>query len=283
MSLQTKWRTIGFATKKQNVKIFDRFRSASDHYFRKKSDFYKTMKKEIDRNIEMKKALVDKAESMKNSTDWKETTKGFIEIQNEWKKIGPVGRKHSEILWKQFIAACDYFFDRKNKEASSQKSEEHENLEAKKAVIVKIKSIDVNLPEEEALALFRGYLSEWNSIGYVPFKEKDKLHKSFRDVVDKQFDRLKVNERDRRIQQYRSSLTEIAGTGKNKLYNERDKLMRMYDRMKNELQTYENNIGFISSKGGDGLLKEMDRKIARLREEMEVVVKKIEAIDENLE
>jgi hypothetical protein len=283
MSLQTKWRTIGFATKKQNVKIFDSFRAASDHYFNKKSEFYKSMKKEIDKNIEMKKALVEKAESMKNNDDWKETTKGFIEIQNEWKKIGPVGRKYSETLWKQFISACDYFFVRKNKEASSQKSEEHVNLETKKALIEKIKSIDVTLPEEEALALFRGYLSEWNSIGYVPFKEKDRLHKLFRDVVDKQFDRLKVNERDRRIQQFRSSLTEIAGSGKNKLYNERDKLMRTFDRMKNELQTYENNIGFISSKGGDGLLKEMDRKINRLRDEMEVVVKKIEAIDENLE
>ena len=283
MALQTKWRSIGFATKKQNVKIFDRFRAASDHYFNKKSEFYKSMKKEIDRNIEMKKALVEKAESMKNSVDWKETTKGFIEIQNEWKKIGPVGRKYSDTLWKQFIASCDYFFERKNKESSSQKSEEHENLEAKRALIEKIKSIDENLPEEEALALFRGYLSDWNSVGYVPFKEKDRLHKTFRDVVDKQFDRLKVNERDRRIQQFRSSLTEVTGPGKTKLYNERDKLMRTYDRMKIDLQTYENNVGFISSKGGGGLLKEMDRKIARLREDMEVVVKKIEAIDENLE
>jgi len=282
IDLKAKWRTIGFATKKQNVKIFERFRAASNNYFNKKSEFYKSMKKEIDKNIELKKALVEKAESMKTSDDWKETTKGFIEIQNEWKKIGPVGRKYSESLWKQFIGACDYFFERKNKEATSQKSEEYENLELKKSMIEKIESIDVNLPEDEALVLFRGYLAEWNSIGYVPFKEKDKLHKLFRDVVDKQFDRLKVNERDRRIQQFRSSLTDMAGSGK-KLYNERDKLMRTFDRMKNELQTYENNIGFISSKGGDGLLKEMDRKITHLRDEMEVVVKKIEAIDENFE
>jgi len=285
MVLQTKWRTIGFATKKQNVKIFERFRAACDNYFNKKSEFYKSIKQEMDKNLEMKKALVEKAETLKDSTEWKEATKAFVEIQNEWKKIGPVARKHSEVIWKQFIAACDYFFEQKNKETSSQKTEENENFEAKKALIEKINTIDENLSNEEALTLLRGYISEWNNIGFVPFREKDKLYKSFREASDKQFDRLKVNERDRRIQQYRSNITELAGAGKNKLFNERDKLMRIYERMKNELQTYENNIGFfnISSKGGDGLVKEMDRKIARLKEEMEVVVKKIEAIDENLD
>ena len=285
ISLQTKWRTIGFATKRQNIKIFERFRTACDNYFNKKSDFYKSIKQEMDKNFELKKALIEKAESMKDSTDWKETTKAYIEIQNEWKKIGPVARKYSEPIWRQFISVCDYFFERKNKEASSQKTEEIENLEAKKAIIEKIITIDENLTDEESLNLLRNYISEWNNIGFVPFREKDKLYKSFREAVDKQFDKLKVNERDRRIQQYRSNLTEISGTGKNKLFNERDKLMRIYERMKNELQTYENNIGFfnISSKGGDGLKKEMDRKIAHLKEEMEVVVKKIEAIDENLD
>ena len=285
MVLQTKWRTIGFATKKQNVKIFERFRAACDNYFNKKSEFYKSIKQEMDKNLEMKKALVEKAETLKDNTDWKETTKAFVEIQNEWKKIGPVARKHSEVIWKQFIAACDYFFEQKNKEVSSQKTEEVENLEAKKALIEKINSIDEKLPDEEALVILRGYISEWNNIGFVPFREKDKLYKAFREASDMQFDRLKVNERDRRMQQYRSNITELAGSGKNKLFNERDKLMRIYERMKNELQTYENNIGFfnISSKGGDGLVKEMDRKIARLKEEMEVVVKKIEAIDENLD
>ena len=285
MSLQSKWRTIGFATKKQNVKIFERFRAACDNYFNKKSEFYKSIKQDMDKNLELKKALVEKVESMKESTDWKETTKAFVEIQSEWKKIGPVARKHSEAIWKQFIAACDYFFEQKNKEVSSQKSEENENLEAKKALIEKINTIDESLADEESLALLRGYISEWNNIGFVPFREKDKIYKSFRDATDKQFDRLKVNDRDRRVQQFRSNLTEIAGGSKNKLYNERDKHMRIYERMKSELQTYENNIGFfnISSKGGDGLLKEMDRKIARLKEEMEIMVKKIEAIDENLD
>jgi hypothetical protein len=285
VALQAKWRTIGFATRKHNMKVFERFRLACGNYFKKKGEFYKSVKREMDKNLELKKALIEKAEAMKNSTDWKETAKAFIEIQSEWKKIGPVAHKHVESMWKQFIAACDYFFEKKNGEKSSQKTEENDNLEAKRALIEKINTIDEELSSDDALSLLRQYISEWNSIGFVPFKEKDRLYKLFREAVDKQFDRLKVNERDRRIQQYRSNLTELAGTSKNKLYGERDRLMRVYERMKSELQTYENNIGFfnVSSKGGDGLVKEMDRKIVRLREEMEVIVKKIEAIDENLE
>ena len=285
IALQSKWRTIGFATKKLNVKIFERFRVACDNYFSRKSEFYKSIKQDMDKNLELKKALIEKAESMKDSADWKETTKAFVELQSEWKKVGPVARKHSEVIWKQFIAACDYFFENKNKEVSSQKSEEVENLEAKKVLIEKINAIDESLSDDEALTILRGYIADWNNVGFVPFKEKDKLYKLFREASDKQFDRLKVNERDRRVQQFRTNLTELAGAGKNKLYNERDKLMRIYERMKGELQTYENNIGFfnISSKGGDGLMKEMGRKIARLKEEMEVIVKKIEAIDENLD
>jgi hypothetical protein len=285
MALQAKWRTIGFATRKQNVKIFERFRAACDNYFNKKGEFYKSVKQEMDKNLELKRALIEKAEVMKNSTDWKEATKVFVELQNEWKKIGPVARKYSDTIWKQFISACDYFFEKKNGEKTSQKSGENDNMNAKRTLIENINAIGDDLSGEDALSLLRKYISEWNNIGFVPFKEKDRLYKLFREAVDKQFDRLKVNERDRRIQQYRSNLTELSGASKNKLYSERDKLMRVYEKIKNELQTYENNIGFfnISSKGGDGLVKEMDRKIIRLKEEMEVIVKKIEAIDENLE
>ncbi|MDR1380079.1 MAG: DUF349 domain-containing protein, partial [Tannerella sp.] len=284
IAIQKKWRTIGYVTRKQNVKIFERFRTACDGYFKRRGEYYKSAKQEMDRNLELKKALLKKAESMKDNTDWKETTKAFVEIQSEWKSIGPVSHKYSETMWKQFIAACDYFFEQKNEKVSSHKSEESDNLEAKKSLIEKINAIDESLDSEEALSILRGYISEWGAIGFVPFREKDRLHKLFREAVDHQFDRLKVNERDRRVQQFRSNLSDL-GTSKNKLYGERDKLMRIYERMKSELQTYENNIGFfnISSKGGDGLVKEMDRKIVRLKEEMDVVVKKIEAIDENLE
>jgi len=283
-SLQAKWRSTGFASKRQNSKVSERFRTASNNFFNKKMEFYKTIKKEIDQNYDLKKALVEKAESLKNSDNWKETAKEFVELQNEWKKIGHTGRKYSDVLWKQFIAACDYFFERKSKEAHSHKSEENENLELKLAVIEKIKTIDKRLTDDQAVTLLKGYINEWNTIGFVPFKEKDKLHQSFREAVDKQFERLKVNEHDRRGQQTRAVQADNMSDGsKNKLYNERDRLMRTFDRMKNELQTYENNIGFISAKGGDGLLKELNKKIARIKEEMETIVRKIEAIDENLD
>lgn len=286
IALQDKWKTIGFAPKKSNVKIFERFRAACDVYFNRKSEFYKNIKDEMEKNLALKKALCEKAEALKDSTDWKSTTEKMIALQKEWKTIGSVARKHSDAVWKRFITACDYFFEQKNKNASSQKSVEQTNLAAKKALIEKINTID-EADHDEALAALKGYMTEWNTIGHVPFKEKDKIYKEYHEAVDKQFDRLKVDQNDRKMQTFRNSLSDMSNgeRGKGKLYGEREKLMRMYERMKNELQTYENNIGFlsISSKGGGGLLKEMERKIDKLKDEMALIIKKIDAIDENLE
>ena len=286
IALQDKWKTIGFAPKKSNVKIFERFRAACDVYFNRKSEFYKNIKDEMEKNLELKKVLCEKAEALKDSTDWKSTTEKMIALQKEWKTIGSVARKHSDAVWKRFISACDYFFEQKNKNASSQKSVEQTNLAAKKALIEKINTID-EADHDEALAALKGYMTEWNTIGHVPFKEKDKIYKEYHEAVDKQFDRLKVDQNDRKMQTFRNSLSDMSNgeRGKGKLYGEREKLMRMYERMKNELQTYENNIGFlsISSKGGGGLLKEMERKIDKLKDEMALNIKKIDAIDENLE
>ena len=286
IALQDKWKTIGFAPKKSNVKIFERFRAACDVYFNRKSEFYKKIKDEMEKNLELKKALCEKAEALKDSTDWKSTTEKMIALQKEWKTIGSVARKHSDAVWKRFISACDYFFEQKNKNASSQKSVEQTNLAAKKALIEKINTLD-EADHDEALAVLKGYMAEWNTIGHVPFKEKDKVYKEYHEAVDKQFDRLKVDQNDRKMQTFRSNLSDMSNgeRGKGKLYGEREKLMRMYERMKNELQTYENNIGFlsISSKGGGGLLKEMERKIDKLKNEMALIIKKIDAIDENLE
>ena len=286
IALQDKWKTIGFAPKKSNVKIFERFRAACDVYFNRKSEFYKNIKDEMEKNLALKKALCEKAEALKDSTDWKSTTEKMIALQKEWKTIGSVARKHSDAVWKRFISACDYFFEQKNKNASSQKSVEQTNLAAKKALIEKINTID-EADHDEALAALKGYMTEWNTIGHVPFKEKDKIYKEYHEAVDKQFDRLKVDQNDRKMQTFRNSLSDMSNgeRGKGKLYGEREKLMRMYERMKNELQTYENNIGFlsISSKGGGGLLKEMERKIDKLKDEMALIIKKIDAIDENLE
>ena len=210
----------------------------------------------------------------------------MIALQKEWKTIGSVARKHSDAVWKRFITACDYFFEQKNKNVSSQKSVEQTNLAAKKTLIEKINTID-EADHDEALATLKGYMTEWNAIGHVPFNEKDKIYKEYHEAVDKQFDRLKVDQNDRKMQTFRNSLSDMSNgeRGKGKLYGEREKLMRMYERMKNELQTYENNIGFlsISSKGGGGLLKEMERKIDKLKDEMALIIKKIDAIDENLE
>lgn len=287
IALQEKWKTIGFAPKKSNVKIFERFRAACDVYFNKKSTFYKGIKEEMEKNLELKKALCEKAEALKDSTEWKSTTEKMIALQKEWKTIGSVARKHSDIVWKRFISACDYFFEQKNKNVSSQKSVEQTNLAAKKALIEKINKLDEALAADEALAELKGLMAEWNTIGHVPFKEKDKIYKEYHEAVDNQFDRLKVDQTDRKMQSFRSNLNDMTSGehGKGKLYGEREKLMRMYDRMKNELQTYENNIGFlsISSKGGGGLVKEMERKIEKLKDEMALIIKKIDAIDENLE
>ena len=287
INLQEKWKTIGFAPKKFNVKIFERFRAACDVYFEKKSEFYKTIKTEMEKNLEAKRALCEKAEALKDSTDWKDTTNKMIALQKEWKTVGPVARKHSDAVWKRFIAACDYFFEQKNKNVVSQKSVEQTNLVAKKELIAKVNGLDESLEHDEAIAALKGFMAEWNNIGFVPFKEKDKIYKEYHEAIDKQFDRLKVDQNDRKMQSFRNNLNEITSgeKGKNRLFSEREKLMRIYDRMKNELQTYENNMGFlsVSSKGGGGLLKEMERKMEKLKEDMALTVKKIEAIDENLD
>ncbi|MCD8193392.1 MAG: DUF349 domain-containing protein [Tannerellaceae bacterium] len=286
IALQEKWKTIGFAPKKSDVKIFERFRAACDVYFSRKSEFYKSVKEEMEKNLELKKELCEKAEALKESTDWKNTTDKMIALQKEWKTIGSVARKHSDSIWKRFISACDYFFEQKKKNVSSQKGAEQVNLLAKKEVIEKINTLDTALEPEIAIDTLKGLMAEWSAIGHVPFKEKDKIYKEYHEAVDKQFDRLKVDQTDRKMQSSRTNLSDMAQDerGKGKLYGERDRLMRTYERMKNELQTYENNIGFlsISSKGGGGLVKEMERKIEKLKNDMVLVVKKIEAIDENL-
>lgn len=287
IALQEKWKTIGFAPKKHNVKIFERFRAACDAYFNKKSEFYKSLKEGMEKNLELKKALCEKAEALKDSTDWKETTEQLIALQKEWKKVGSVARKHSDSIWKRFITACDYFFEQKNKNVVSQKSVEQQNLAAKKEIIEKIKTLDENLPHNEAVATLKEYMAAWNQIGFVPFKDKDKVYKAYHEAVDQQFDRLKVDMNERKMQSFRNNVNSLAEGSDNKgrLYSERERLMRTYERMKNELQTYENNIGFlsVSSKGGGGLVKEMERKIEKLKEEMKLIIQKIDTIDENLE
>lgn len=285
IGLQKKWRTIGFASKKQNQKIYDRFHTACDEFFKKRNDFFKEIRKDLDENLKQKRALLEKAEELKDSTDWKEATQAIIELQSDWKKVGPTPRRQSDAIWKRFIAACDRFFERKDEAFADQRNEEKANLDAKNEIVKKIDSLDESLSTDEALTTLKALIANWNAVGYVPFREKDNAYDTFRKAVDKQYDRLNVAQADRRMQAFRSGLSEMAEQGKGRVNSERDRLMRTYERMKSEVQTYENNLGFlnISSKGGSGLLKEMERKLERLREEMALIVKKIEAIDESLE
>ncbi|MDR2498718.1 MAG: DUF349 domain-containing protein [Tannerellaceae bacterium] len=285
MNLQAEWKTLGFAPRKVNAKLFERYRRAVDTFFKNRNDYSKELKVELEKNLELKTALCETAEALKDSTDWKAATEKFISMQKEWKTIGSVPRKFGEQIWKRFISACDYFFERKNSTMSEHRGNEAQNFAAKKKIIEKLKAIDENLQPDEAMELIREYMSEWNAIGFVPFREKEKLVADYNAILDEHFERMKIDKSDRKLQMYRNTIGELSERGKGKLYGEREKLMRAYERLKLDLQTYENNIGFlsISSKGGGGLLKELKQKIEKLKDEIKLLVKKIEAIDENLE
>lgn len=284
LAWQEEWRSIGFAPRKVNQKVFDRYRKACDAFFAAKGEFYKETKNVLVVNSDKKKALCEQAEALKDSTDWKEAGEKFILLQKEWKTIGPVAKKYSDELWKRFIAACDYFFEQKNKSTSGQRNAESENLAKKKELIAKINAFEKSENNNESVATLRALMAEWNTIGHVPFKEKDKVYKEYRDAVDKQFETLNVDATNRRMDNFRSNLKDMSGKGENKLYREREKLMRAYEHLKSEILTYENNIGFFSSasKKGGGLIKEMERKIESLKEESKLIEQKINLIDENL-
>ena len=286
IALQERWKGIGFASRKVNNALFERFRKTCDEFFKQKAEYFKRVKDEMSLNLEKKKALCEKAEALKDSTDWKNTTDQMIAIQKEWKTIGPVAKKYSDAVWTRFIAACDYFFEQKNKQTASVRQVEQENLLLKKAVIEKLNALDEAMAPSEAVALVKTLMAEWNQIGHVPFKEKDKIYKSYQAALDKHFKRLNMNETKNRLNSFTSAVQQMASSdqAQNKLYRERERLMRSYEHVKAELQTYENNMGFlnISSKSGGGMLKEMERKMQKLKDEMQLIAQKIELIDENL-
>ena len=285
IALQNKWKTIGFAPQKMNVKIFERFRKACDEFFRKKGEFFKSLKEGMNENLEKKRALCEKAEALKDSTDWKATADELTKLQKEWKTIGPVAKKYSDAVWKRFISACDYFFEQKNKATSSQRSVEQENLEKKKAIIEKLNAIDDQMDTEEATQLVRDLMKEWNGIGHVPFKEKDRIYKQYHSQVDKLFEHFNISVSNKKLSNYfKSTISSIQEGSPQALYREREKLVRAFDNMKNELQTYENNLGFLttSSKKGNSLLTEINRKVEKLKADIELVKEKIKVVDENI-
>ena len=284
IALQNKWKTIGFAPQKMNVKIFERFRKACDEFFRRKGEFFKSLKEGMNENLEKKRALCEKAEALKDSTDWKATADELTKLQKEWKTIGPVAKKYSDAVWKRFISACDYFFEQKNKATSSQRSVEQENLEKKKAIIEKLNVIDDQMDTEEATQLVRDLMKEWNGVGHVPFKEKDRIYKQYHSQVDKLFERFNISASNKKLSNFKSTISSIQEGSPQVLYREREKLVRAFDNMKNELQTYENNLGFLttSSKKGNSLLTEINRKVEKLKADIELVKEKIKVVDENI-
>ena len=284
IALQNKWKTIGFAPQKMNVKIFERFRKACDEFFRKKGEFFKSLKEGMNENLEKKRALCEKAEALKDSTDWKATADELTKLQKEWKTIGPVAKKYSDAVWKRFISACDYFFEQKNKATSSQRSVEQENLEKKKNIIEKLNAIDDQMDTEEATQLVRDLMKEWNGIGHVPFKEKDRIYKQYHSQVDKLFEHFNISVSNKKLSNFKSTISSIQEGSPQALYREREKLVRAFDNMKNELQTYENNLGFLttSSKKGNSLLTEINRKVEKLKADIELVKEKIKVVDENI-
>ena len=280
LALQAKWKTIGYAPQKMNVKIFERFRAACDEFFRRKAAFFKTVKENMAANLEKKKALCERAEALKDSTDWKGTAETLAKLQKEWKTIGPVAKKHSDAVWKRFIGACDYFFEQKNKATSSQRSVELENLSRKEEIVKQLAALDESGNTDEATVdRTRELMKEWNSVGFVPFKDKDRLYKEYHGLVDKLFDRLHLSAAEKKLSSFKAGLSKDSN-----LYRDRDRLVRTYEGLKNDIHTYENNLGFLnaSSQKGNSLVADINRKIERLKADMELVLKKIAAIDEAL-
>lgn len=280
IDIQNQWKTIGFAPQKMNVKIFERFRAACDDFFGRKSEFFKEMKQAYAANIEKKKALVEKAQALADSTDWKVTSDKLINLQKEWKTIGVVPKKIGDQLWHDFLNACNKFFEARNAANAGARNEERENLEKKRSIIEQIKALvadAANATREKVQAL----TDEYNKVGHVPYKEKDVLYAAYHEALDAIYKELNISNKRRRLDDFKSNIRNMAKRGEDAIDNERGRLTRRFEQLKQEIQTYENNLGFLnaSSKKGNSLIDEMNRKVQKLRDDLELVRQKIKAID----
>ncbi|MBQ2163773.1 MAG: DUF349 domain-containing protein, partial [Muribaculaceae bacterium] len=282
IGLQEEWKKLGFASRKVNSALFSRFRKSCDDFFAKKAAFFKSMKEELASNLAKKTELCEKAEALKDSTDWKSTTDALIALQKEWKTIGPVVKKHSDAVWKRFITACDYFFEEKKKQTSSQRSIEHDNLKAKKEIIAEVnKILESEENVEEAPQMIRDLMAKWQTIGHVPYKEKDKIYAAYKEAIDKAFEKFDMKAIRARLTNFENTMSQ---SGSDKVYHERERLVRAFEQKCNELKTYENNMGFFTarSQSGNTIVKEMERKIAALKDDIALLEQKIKIIDEKL-
>lgn len=280
IAIQAEWKTIGFAPQKMNVKIFERFRAACDDFFARKAEYFKTLKDSFKENADKKRALIEKAKALQDSTEWRSTSDKLIALQKEWKTIGVVPKKLGDQLWEEFLGACNKFFEARNAAGAGQRNEEHENLEKKRGVIERLKAA----AEEAGDGLqekVQKLVEEYNAIGHVPFKEKDKIYEEYHAVLDKLYKELNVSVAKKRLNKFKDNLKQVAERGEGALDNERQRLMRQYDNLNQEIHTYENNLGFLtaSSKKGNSLIEEMNRKIQKLKDDMQLVKEKIKAID----
>lgn len=280
IAIQEEWKTIGFAPKKMNTKIFDRFRAICDNFFEDKAEFFKDLKEQYAKNAEKKKDLVEQAKALADSTEWKSTSDKLIALQKEWKTIGYVPRKLGNQLWDDFITACNNFFEARNAANAGSRNEQHDNLEKKLSIIAQLKELAENAAED-AQEKVHELTDEFNKVGHVPFKEKDKIYKEYHDVLDKIYDDLHISVARRRLDNFKNNLKNVAKRGEDALDNERGRLVRRYDLLKQEITTYENNLGFlnIASKKGNNLVDEMNRKVQKLKNEAELVRQKIKTID----
>ena len=280
IAIQAEWKTIGFAPQKMNVKIFERFRAACDDFFGRKAEYFKELKENFKENAEKKRALIEKAKALQDSTDWKSTSDKLINLQREWKTIGMVPKKLGDQLWEEFLGACNKFFEARNAAGVSGRGEEYQNLEKKRSIIEQLKAAAQEAGDglqEKVQQL----VEQYQSIGHVPFKEKDKLYEEYHAVVDKLYKELNISVAKRRLNKFKDNLKQVADRGADALDNERARLMRQYEQLKAEVQTYENNLGFLNaaSKKGNSLIDEMNRKVQKLKDEVQLVREKIKAID----
>ena len=281
IAIQQEWKTIGFAPQKMNVKIFERFRTACDDFFGRKAEYFKEIKKRFAENAEKKRVLVEKATALADSTDWKSTSDKIIALQKEWKTIGTVPKKLGDRLWNDFLAACNQFFEARNAANAGSRNEEHANLDKKRDIIAKLKAM-IEDAGDDVQAKVQALIDEYNTVGHVPYKDKDKVYKEYHEVLDKVYDTLHIKQTRRRLDNFKNNLRNVAKRGEDAVDNERARLMRRYEQLKQEVTTYENNLGFlnIASKKGNSLVEEMNRKVQKLKDEVQLVFDKIKAIDQ---
>lgn len=283
LGAQEDWKKLGFASRKANNTLFARFRAVCDRFFTLKAEHYREMKDELAANLEKKIALCEKAEALKDSTDWKRTADELVKLQKEWKTIGTVPKKHSDNIWHRFQTACDTFFEARKANLSESRSVEQANLKAKRDVIAALREIPLDAPRSESMPKVKELQARWQEIGHVPFREKDKVYEEYRAICDALYNRM-GRERERgNLSRFEDVIKEM-GSDEQKLYRERERILRSFEIKRNELKTYENNLGFLSSKSktGDSMVREMERRIQRIKDDLAAIEQKIKLIDSQL-